>query len=130
MRASLLIVLGVVALTTAGVELRRSHRRVVENAAEVMTGGSVARGRELVGRYGCAACHAIPGFRGMNPHVGPPLAHFAQRAFVAGVAENTADNVMKFVREPRTIAPGSAMPALGISAADARDLTAFLYTLQ
>jgi cytochrome c len=52
------------------------------------------------------------------------------RPFVAGAIENTPDKLMQFIRDPRSVAPRSAMPKLPMSEQQARDLAAFLYTLR
>jgi cytochrome c len=129
MRTYLLIF---VVLVSAGAALRieLDRRRATHDEAEMLTGGSVTRGRDNMVKYGCVACHVVPGFTGTNSHVGPPLDDFAYRTYVAGTAENTPENLVRFIRDPRAISPKSAMPNLGISEADARDLAAFVYSLR
>jgi cytochrome c2 len=107
-----------------------SHRRTTERDAADLTHGSPKNGSELMKPYGCIACHAVPGRSGTQPRVGPPLKGFGSRMFVAGAAENTPENVVRFIMDPRSVAPKSAMPKLDVSEPDARDLAAFLYTLQ
>ena len=63
------------------------------------------------------------------PLVGPPLDRFASRAYVAGVLPNTSQNLVAWISNPPAIDPLSAMPATGISEAEARDAAASLYTL-
>jgi cytochrome c1 len=43
---------------------------------------------------------------------------------------NTPDNLTRWVRNPQQIVPGNAMPDMGLSEAEARDVTAYLYTLR
>jgi cytochrome c2 len=93
-------------------------------------GGSPQRGALELRQYGCGACHAIPGVPGARGAVGPPLAGFAGRAIVAGSLPNTPENLVRWIRDPQGIAPGTAMPNLGVSVADARDIAAYLYTLR
>jgi cytochrome c2 len=124
----LLLCASVIAAGFGGAEW--SRRRTIAHEAARFTSGDPTRGREHIARYGCNACHVIPGFPGTNSHVGPPLDQFALRSYVAGVAENTPDELEHFIRDPRAIAPKSAMPKLGVSEGDARDLAAFLYTLR
>jgi cytochrome c2 len=81
-------------------------------------------------RYGCVSCHTIPGVRGADALVGPPLAGIASRAYIGGVLPNSPDNMMRWIREPQKIVPGNAMPEMGITEAEARDLAAFLETLR
>jgi putative membrane protein len=98
--------------------------------AERITHGSVERGLTAMRQYGCGACHEVPGLRGGNGRVGPPLTHMASRTFIAGKLQNTPDNMMTWIMHPQMIVPGNAMPDMGIDAAHARDIAAFIYTLR
>jgi cytochrome c2 len=62
--------------------------------------------------------------------VGPPLAGVANRVYLGGVVTNTPENMIAWIVDPRAIDPQTAMPVTGISAEDARDVTAYLYTLR
>ena len=62
-------------------------------------------------------------------HVGPPLDGMGKRAVIAGVLPNSRENMVRFLLQPRQIDPDTAMPALGLSEQDARDIAAFLATL-
>lgn len=97
--------------------------------ADQLTGADVERGRQLIGHYGCVACHAIPGVKGPAPQVGPPLANMALRAYIGGVLPNTPDNLVHWLMDPPAIDPRTAMPNMGISKAEARDIAAYLLTL-
>ena len=105
-----------------------SSRERAELVARAATGGEPARAPELIRRYGCAGCHTIPGISGADGQVGPPLAGLRQRVFVGGVAENSADHLIQWIVAPQKFSPASAMPATGISQAEARDVAAYLYT--
>lgn len=91
--------------------------------------GDVAAGRRLTAAYLCATCHVIPGFVEADRHVGPPLSGIARRSYIGGVLVNTPENMVRWLRDPRQVDPLSAMPALGLSEQDARDIAAFMYTL-
>ena len=91
--------------------------------------GDPSRGAALIRYYGCGACHTVPGLSGADGLVGPPLTHFAQRGYVAGMLRNTPDNLVRWIRYPQTIVPGNAMPSLGIDNRDAHDIVAYLYTI-
>jgi cytochrome c len=95
----------------------------------VFTGGDPERGKETIRQSGCAACHSIPGIKGANGQVGPPLDHFARRVYVAGVLPNTPDNLIVWIRDPPEIDPLTVMPPSGLDEAEARDVAAYLYTL-
>ena len=89
--------------------------------------GDAEAGHQAFHQFGCTSCHVIPGLVGADTHVGPPLTDMAQRKFLAGVLPNTPANLVRWLREPQTIAPGSAMPNLGVSEQDALDMAAYLY---
>lgn len=92
-------------------------------------GGDAARGKAAISAYGCGACHQIPGVGGADGLVGPPLTEFARRTYVAGQVPNTADQLVRWIMTPQQIEPGTAMPNLGVTEAQARDMAAYLYTL-
>jgi mono/diheme cytochrome c family protein len=85
-----------------------------------------ARGRLALTQYACNACHLIPGVTGPATLVGPPLRDLAGRQFIAGGLPNNADNLALWIRDPHRIDPRSAMPQLGVSESDARDMAAYL----
>jgi cytochrome c len=62
--------------------------------------------------------------------VGPPLNDWADRHFIAGHLANNPDNLILWLRFPQEVDPGNAMPDLGVSEQDARDISAYLYTLR
>ena len=98
-------------------------------AALLTDGGSPERGRAAIRRYGCGSCHSIPGVRGARSLVGPPLVGMAERAYVAGVVENTPLNLQRWIRDPQGVDPRTAMPNLGVTETEARDIAAYLYSL-
>ena len=100
------------------------HRQAV-----AVPGGEAARGRDLVVQYGCGGCHAIPGIPGAVGRVGPPLAGFAERTFIAGNLRNEPAMLVRWIRDPQEVEPRTVMPDLGVSEAHARDIAAYLYTL-
>lgn len=93
-----------------------------------VAGGDVDRGRAAIQRYGCAACHTIPGVPASGANIGPPLLHLAERGYIAGVLPNTPEHLVRWLRDPRAIAPRTAMPNLGLSPAEAADIAAYLYS--
>ena len=99
-----------------------AHLRVV--------GGEPERGRALIAAYGCTACHRIPGVRAMTGTVGPSLEGFGRRTYVAGRLPNRPAMLTWWLRDPPAVDPGTAMPAMGVSEPEARDMAAYLYTLR
>jgi putative membrane protein len=98
--------------------------------AEMMTGGNVARGVPAIGKYGCATCHTIPGIETATATVGPPLTQVAVRQYLGGHLTNSPANMIKWIQHPQLIDPKNAMPELGVTDQDARDIAAYLYTLR
>ena len=93
-------------------------------------GGNATRGKQLVAKYGCNSCHIIPQVDGPKGMVGPPLDHIATRQIIGGRLQNTPQNMMAWLQNPQMVDPNNAMPNLGVTPSDARDLTAFLDTLK
>jgi mono/diheme cytochrome c family protein len=91
--------------------------------------GDAARGEIAVRQYGCDSCHRIPGIVGPDAAVGPPLDNMAQRIYIAGLLLNTPENMSLWIRHPQAVKPLAAMPELGVSERDARDIAAYLRTL-
>ncbi len=94
------------------------------------TGGDPVNGKKLVQQYGCVSCHDIPNVSGPRGMVGPPLTHIASQKVLAGKLPNTPENLARWLQNPQAIDPGNAMPNLGLSPNDSRDIAAFLYTLK
>jgi len=94
--------------------------------------GDPARGRRLVasGAHGCAACHTIPGIRAARGVVGPPLGGLARRSFIAGGLPNNASALVAFLQDPPAFVPNTGMPNVGLRLEEARDIAAFLSTLE
>jgi cytochrome c len=120
----------VIALASLAVTLAcdpaRPHRM-----AEVrnMTGGDPHLGEEKIRHYGCNSCHTIPGITGPEAVVGPPLMHWSRRVYIAGELPNTPENLRKWIQHPPQIEPKTAMPDMGVTEQDSRDISAYLYTL-
>jgi cytochrome c len=91
---------------------------------------SADRGKRQIIAYGCGSCHVIPGIRQATGLVGPPLTHFAKRAYIAGEVPNTPEFLTQWIAVPQSIEPGTVMPNLGVSYGKARDIAAYLYTLK
>ena len=94
---------------------------------EPLSGGNPQVGKQLLDRYGCAACHEIKGVARARSEVGPSLKEIRDSSYVAGMLPNSADNLEKWIMHPRQINPHTAMPELGVTQAEARDMAAYLY---
>jgi len=92
--------------------------------------GDAARGRIIVGREACGSCHTIPGLMDADGLAGPPLGRFGRRSVIAGLLPNRPDELVRWLRAPQAVAPGNAMPDMGLSEQQARDVAAFLEALR
>jgi cytochrome c2 len=99
-------------------------------AAQLTGGGNARAGMVALRKYGCVGCHTIPGIEGAYGLVGPPLTQFADRIYIAGRLTNTPDNLMLWIQKPQQVVPHNAMPDMGVSEQDSRDIAAYLYTLR
>jgi cytochrome c2 len=128
-RNAVLLVAALVATSTLAVSCGGSPETSAAPPQQ-MSSGDPQRGADLIVKYGCGTCHEVPGIKEADGLVGPPLDHFANRAYIAGVLPNSQDNLEKWIEHPQSIVPGNAMPDLGVSHHDAEDITAYLYTLR
>ncbi|WP_149538242.1 c-type cytochrome [Siccirubricoccus phaeus] len=92
--------------------------------------GDPAAGLQVMRREGCGACHLIPGLRGARGRVGPPLAGFARRGYIAGQFPNRAPLLIRWIREAPAMTPDTAMPGFALTEGELRDVAAYLYRLQ
>ena len=92
--------------------------------------GDARLGRLALDRHDCGVCHVIPGIVHSPGQVGPSLKGFARRPHLAGKFPNQPQFVMRWIMDPPAMAPHTAMPAVGVPAAEARDMAAYLFTLQ
>lgn len=98
--------------------------------AATIAHGSPGRGHDLIMQYGCGSCHTIPGIPGADATVAPPLTGIALRSYIGGVLTNTPDHMREWIMDPPKVDSQTAMPNMGVTAQDARDISAYLYTLR
>jgi len=91
--------------------------------------GDPQLGKLALTQYACQSCHKIPGVVGSDTFVGRPLEGLAKRPFIAGNLLNNQPNLMHWIRDPQAIDPTTAMPNVGVSEKDARNISAYLLTL-
>jgi cytochrome c1 len=87
-------------------------------------------GRIALEAYDCGVCHRIPGVRGAHGVVGPPLGGLGKRIYIAGKLPNTDAMLARWIVDPPALAPGTAMPAVGVSEREAHAMAAYLQTLR
>ena len=75
-------------------------------------------------------CHRIGGTVA-DGAFGPDLTHLMSRSTIAsGAAENTGENLRRWVENPDSVKPGSLMPAMKLAAGDLEALVAYMQTLR
>lgn len=88
-----------------------------------------AEGLKLIERTGCATCHVIPGVSWPKGRTGGSLAGVAARPLIAGRLPNQPDVMVRFVRDAPSLLPDIGMPPMPLTEPEARDVAAYLYTL-
>lgn len=96
-------------------------------APSPVTGGDAAAGRAAITQYGCASCHAIPDVPSVTNGMGPDLDHWADQLYIAGQVPNRPEELIRWIRDPQALVPGTAMPNSGVTEQEARDIAAYLY---
>lgn len=86
-----------------------------------------ARGLAAIERAGCGACHEIPGVDWPRGRLGPSLEGFDDVGVIAGALPNRPATLAAFIRNPRSVKPGSTMPAMPLSEQEAQDIASYLY---
>jgi mono/diheme cytochrome c family protein len=87
------------------------------------------QGRLALQAHECGVCHVIPGVRGARGRVGPPLDAYSRRVYLAGKFPNTPRMLVQWIQDAPSLAPQTAMPAIAMTEAQARNMAAYLYTL-
>jgi cytochrome c2 len=102
----------------------------MRKAGDLTGGGNARFGRDEIRKYGCNTCHEISGVAGTRGLIGPPLDGIGERYYIAGELPNTPANLMLWIQHPRQVEPHTAMPEMGVTEQDSRDIAAYLYTLK
>jgi cytochrome c2 len=87
-------------------------------------------GQKLLSAYGCAGCHEIPGVVGRQDTIASSLEGWRWRRYVAGRALNTPESLVRWIQDPRSIDPDTAMPDLGVGPREAQRMAAYLWSLE
>lgn len=107
----------------------RGPDRISTQSERTAPKGNPEEGRVAIERHGCGACHSIPGIQGANSRVGPRLDGIVEKSFIAGQLANTPENLARWIQNPQSISPETAMPDLGISDTEAQNIAAYLYSV-
>lgn len=81
-------------------------------------------------QYACHACHRIEGVVGPKSYAGPALVDWSKRKYIAGVLPNTHENLVRFIRDPQAVSPGTLMPDQQVAAAHAEQMATYLMGLE
>lgn len=95
-----------------------------------VAGGDAERGRRTIREVGCGSCHIVPGVADARGLVGPPLIHWSGRSTIAGELPNNPEQLIAWITDPQAVEPGTDMPNMGLTVAQARDIAAYLYTIK
>ena len=98
-------------------------------APRALAGADPAEGLRLIRSQGCGACHDIPGVAWPKGRTGGSLAGVGARPMIAGRLPNQPAIMAAFVRDAPSLLPDTGMPPMPLSEAEARDIAAYLYTL-
>ena len=91
---------------------------------------TAATGRHEFESQACMNCHTIAG-TAAHGQFGPDLTHFASRKTLAsGAADNTTQNLERWIADPDSIKQGSLMPSMHLTSEQVREITAYLNTLR
>jgi len=91
---------------------------------------SAIAGRRVFESTACINCHTVRG-TAANGRFGPDLTHVMSRATLAsGAAENTPENLRRWLRDPESIKPGSLMPTMQLSEGELDTLVRYMQSLQ
>jgi cytochrome c oxidase subunit 2 len=104
-------------------------------AAPTPRDSSVMLGKQLVTKGACAGCHTLRYGAAKDSttmgRTGPNLTHFGRRRYLAaGILENNAENLTRWLKDPPAVKPGSKMPNLNLKDEEIRYIVAYLQTLQ
>ncbi|MDY0747581.1 cytochrome c [Paucibacter sp. R3-3] len=95
-----------------------------------VAGSDPERGRRLMARYQCGSCHRAGEVFAAGGQLGPSLDRYGQRSYIAGELPNTPEMLQRWLLDPPGLLPGTAMPSLGITDDDARDMAGYLLSLR
>jgi cytochrome c oxidase subunit 2 len=101
-----------------------------QRLAAVAPTADTQRGHDVFMSSTCVTCHTIRGTQA-GSRVGPELTHVgSRRTIAAGTLPNTREQLMRWVRDPQSIKPGTRMPASRLSDDELRAVVAYLESLE
>lgn len=88
------------------------------------------QGRELLARHHCGSCHTIPGVAASQGQLAVSLDAYGRRSYIAGRLPNQPATLARWIMDPASLVPGTLMPNMGVSPADAQLMASYLSRLQ
>ncbi|MCX6944710.1 MAG: cytochrome c oxidase subunit II [Opitutales bacterium] len=112
----------------------RAHQRPEQAESPAL----IAQGRALFQSKTCFTCHVVRGQMAGGSSAYPDLTHLGSRTtLAAGLLENNAEQLARWIAHPDQVKPGNKMYALGylpnnirLTAGDVAALTAYLQSLK
>lgn len=87
-------------------------------------------GAQLFQQLTCGNCHRING-TAANGRAGPDLTHLGSRqTLLAGMLENSRQNLESWIKNPQSIKPGAHMPDFKLEDSAVTAIAAYLYSLK
>jgi cytochrome c oxidase subunit 2 len=113
------------------VDAREDFAKWVEGQKQpAVAKAEVAAGRRIFEQTACINCHAVAGTVA-DGRFGPDLTHLMSRDTLAsGAADNTRENLKRWIRNPEEFKPGCLMPAMNLSEPELEAVTSYLETLR
>lgn len=94
------------------------------------TSPDINAGRQLFFSQTCVNCHTIRG-TSASATIGPDLTYVARRKELGGgVLENSRENLIRWLKNPQAIKPGSKMPNFNLTEEQVHQLVAYLESLK
>jgi cytochrome c2 len=104
-----------------------------KTSKQVELSPAATAGRQLFVAKGCGACHRAPGIPEAQGTIGTNLRGIGSPATfprIAGVIDNTPENMQRWLLSPTQVKPGTAMPDLSLTPDEAAKLAALLETFK
>ena len=90
---------------------------------------AAATGRDVFEHQACINCHTVRGTVA-DGRFGPDLTHLMGRhTIAAGAADNTPENLTRWIADPATFKPGALMPPMHLTDEQNTQITDYLTTL-
>jgi len=90
----------------------------------------VSEGRRVFESTACVNCHTVAGTIAKGKF-GPDLTHLMSRDTIgAGAAENTPQNLRRWIQNPNAFKPSCLMPAMGLSSSQLDAITTYMESLR